>query len=74
MNHEYFSGNLRRLRQQKGLTQEQLAEIEAERLDLLMQLDAAKENEKEYREKSHEWQAAISADLSLILIMVSRFL
>ncbi|MBR4067775.1 MAG: hypothetical protein IKK08_04005 [Clostridia bacterium] len=31
--------------------QEQLADIEAERLDLLMQLDAAKENEKEYREK-----------------------
>ena len=25
MNHEHFSGNLRRLRQQKGLTQEQLA-------------------------------------------------
>lgn len=31
--------------------QEQLADIEAERLDLLMQLDAAKENEKQYREK-----------------------
>ena len=31
--------------------QEQLAEIEAERLDLLMQLDSAKENEKKYREK-----------------------
>lgn len=31
--------------------QEQLAEIEAERLDLLMQLDSAKENEKQYREK-----------------------
>lgn len=31
--------------------QEQLAEIEAERLDLLMQLDAAKDNEKQYREK-----------------------
>ena len=32
--------------------QEQLAEIEAERLDLLMQLDTAKENEKQYREKA----------------------
>ena len=32
--------------------QEQLAEIEAERLDLLMQLDSAKENEKQYREKA----------------------
>ncbi len=32
--------------------QEQLAEIEAERLDLLMQLDAAKDNEKQYREKA----------------------
>ncbi len=31
--------------------QEQLAEIEAERLDLLMQLDMAKTNEKQYREK-----------------------
>lgn len=30
--------------------QEQLAEIEAERLDLLMQLEMAKENEKKYRE------------------------
>lgn len=30
--------------------QEQLAEIEAERLDLLMQLEIAKENEKKYRE------------------------
>ena len=32
--------------------QEQLAEIEAERLDLLMQLETAKENEKQYREKA----------------------
>lgn len=32
--------------------QEQLAEIEAERLDLLMQLEIAKENEKQYREKA----------------------
>lgn len=32
--------------------QEQLAEIEAERLDLLMQLESAKENEKQYREKA----------------------
>ncbi len=30
--------------------QEQLAEIEAERLDLLLQLEMAKENEKKYRE------------------------
>ncbi len=32
--------------------QEQLAEIEAERLDLLMQLQMAKDNEKQYREKA----------------------
>ncbi|MBP3649075.1 MAG: hypothetical protein J6K73_04760 [Clostridia bacterium] len=32
--------------------QEQLAEIEAERLDLLLQLETAKENEKKYREKA----------------------
>ena len=32
--------------------QEQLAEIEAERLDLLMQLETAKDNEKQYREKA----------------------
>lgn len=31
---------------------EQMMEIEAERLDLLMQLDAAKENEKKYRENA----------------------
>ncbi len=34
------------------VAQEQLSEIEAERLDLLMQLEEAKSNEKQYREKA----------------------
>ena len=35
-----------------GAAQEQLAEIEAERLSLLMQLDSAKQNAKQYREEA----------------------
>ena len=38
--------------QASAAAQEQLAEIEAERLSLLMQLDSAKQNAKQYREEA----------------------
>lgn len=56
---ETFMRDMLQLFRRRGLNpqasaaaQEQLAEIEAERLSLLMQLDAAKQNVKQYREEA----------------------
>ncbi|MBE5802525.1 MAG: hypothetical protein E7319_09600 [Clostridiales bacterium] len=59
MDNDTFTSDLMQAMRNKGLSvkayraaQEQLADIEAERLDLLLQLDLAKNNEKKFREEA----------------------